>query len=129
MIGVDTNVWVRYVTNDDPVQAALAVELLRGQEEIFVPKTVLLELEWVLRAVYAIPKENVLIAFRQILGLPNVQAECAMQVASAIELYERGFDFADALHLMSSENTSDFFTFDSRLVKLGSAHALSVRAL
>ena len=51
MIAVDTNILVRYLTNDDAEQAQLAIDLLNGSEHIWLPKTVLLETEWVLRSV------------------------------------------------------------------------------
>lgn len=120
MIAVDTNVWVRYVTNDDPAQAARAVELLAGAAEVFVAKSVLLELEWVLRAVYELPRESVFKALLQILGLPNVQAEHPEQVAAAIDYSQRGLDFADALHLAAG-NAEIFYTFDAAFAKRASA--------
>jgi len=51
MIAADTNVLVRYVTNDDPVRARKAADLLAGQATILIAHSVLLETEWVLRAV------------------------------------------------------------------------------
>ena len=51
MIAVDTNVLVRLLTGDDPAQTQRAVELF-AQESILIPKTVLLETEWVLRYSY-----------------------------------------------------------------------------
>jgi len=51
MIAVDTNVLVRLLTGDDPAQTQRAVELF-AQESILIPKTVLLETEWVLRYRY-----------------------------------------------------------------------------
>lgn len=117
MIAVDTNVWVRYVTNDDPRQAARAVELLARDEEIFVAKSVLLELEWVLRAVYELSRKSILKAMLHILGLPNVQAELPEQVAFALDNYERGLDFADALHLAAGSDVRAFYTFDEKFAR------------
>lgn len=117
MIAVDTNVWVRYVTNDDRKQAARAVELLKVADEVFLPKTVLLELEWVLRAVYELPKKAVLKSLFHILGLPNVYPEQPEQVAAALDYYERGLDLADALHLISSGEEVTFHTFDTKFAK------------
>lgn len=45
MIAVDTNILIRYLTNDDPTQSALALKILSIEKEIFVAKTVLLETE------------------------------------------------------------------------------------
>jgi predicted nucleic-acid-binding protein len=53
MIAVDTNLLVRILTNDDPIQARRTVKILKS-DEIFIPKMVLLETEWVLRHAYEI---------------------------------------------------------------------------
>ena len=116
MIAIDTNVVVRLLTNDDPAQAARAADLL-ARERVLVPKTVLLETEWVLRYSYELPQPVVLAAFRKLLGLPQVAAEDATAIARALELYESGMDFADALHLASARDTTAFATFDTRLAK------------
>ena len=116
MIAVDTNVVVRLLTKDDPAQAARAADLL-ARERVLVPKTVLLETEWVLRYSYELPPSVVLAAFRKLLGLPQVAAEDATAIARALELYEGGMDFADALHLASARDTTAFATFDTRLAK------------
>jgi len=116
VIAVDTNVVVRLLTNDDPAQAARAADLL-ARERVLVPKTVLLETEWVLRYSYELPQPVVLAAFRKLLGLPQVAAEDATAIARALELYEGGMDFADALHLASARGATAFATFDTRLAK------------
>ena len=72
MIGVDTNVLARYLTHDDPVRGPLAMRVLSNPEGIFVAKTVLLELEWVLRAAYRLPRPAIETALLQVVGLPNV---------------------------------------------------------
>lgn len=112
MIAVDTNVLVRYVTNDDPVQANRALELLAREEEVFVAKTVLLELDWVLRAVYGLDRNAIRRAILHVLGLPNVQAEAPEQVARALGHAEQGLDFADALHLAAAGALRAVYTFD-----------------
>lgn len=116
MIAIDTNVVVRLLTNDDPAQAARAADLL-ARERVLVPKTVLLETEWVLRYSYELAPSVVLAAFRKLLGLPQVAAEDATAIARALELYEGGMDFADALHLASARAATAFATFDTRLAK------------
>ena len=121
MIAVDTNILVRYVTNDDPRQAKRALALLGSKDKIFVAKTVLLETAWVLRAVYDLPDASVERALLQVLGLPNVVVEDPGEVAQALGYYRAGMDFADALHLASSCDAEIFFTFDSAFVKRGQA--------
>ena len=117
LIALDTNVWIRYVTNDDPVQAKKALEILRKSDEIFLAKTVLLEMEWVLRAVYGLTASSIEQAMLQILGLANVQVESPDQIATALDFYQGGLDFADALHLAGSGDVEIFYTFDEKFVK------------
>jgi predicted nucleic-acid-binding protein len=62
MIAVDTNILVRILTNDDPIQARRAVKILKS-DDIFISKSVLLETERVLRQAYEIKKSNI-IAFK-----------------------------------------------------------------
>ena len=116
MIAVDTNLLVRILTNDDPVQARRAIKLFKS-DDIFIPKTVLLETEWVLRHAYEIGRSNIIIGFQKLLGLPNVNVEDPDSVYQAISWYENKFDFADALHLASSRRCISFATFDSSFTK------------
>lgn len=116
MITVDTNILVRIVTNDTPQQAKRAATLL-AKEPVFIPKTVILEMEWVLRYAYKLEKPSILKAFQGILGLSNVAAEDAPNVSRALNWYESGLDFADALHLASSSDSGKFVTFDDKLCK------------
>lgn len=129
MIALDTNVWVRYVTNDEPVQAKRALAVLAGAEEIFVAKTTLLELEWILRAAYQLSAAAIIRALRQILGLPNVQIEMPDQLEKAIDYYEKGLDFADSLHLASSPEGVSFYTFDTAFIKRARLLKAPVKAL
>lgn len=121
MIAVDTNILVRYVTNDDPRQAKLAMDLLGNNAKVFVAKTVLLEMSWVLRAVYDLPHASVERSLLQVLGLPTVVVEDPGEVAQALRYYSEGMDFADALHLASGCDAEIFLTFDSAFVKRGQA--------
>jgi len=117
MIAADTNILVRYLTNDDPIQAKRALEILNKPEEIFIAKTVLLEMEWVLRSVYEFKPPEIDKAMLQILGLPNVVPEFPEQIALALEYYRQGMDFADALHLVANSEVKQFYTFDNAFVK------------
>ncbi|MDA8430605.1 MAG: type II toxin-antitoxin system VapC family toxin [Geobacteraceae bacterium] len=123
MITLDTNVWVRYLTNDDGPQARRAMKLLEQSDAVFLPKTVLLELEWVLRAAYRVKPADIHRSLLHILGLPMVSTESAGQVTAALKYYAQGYDFADALHLASSDTTKAVYTFDEQFVRKGK-HAL-----
>ena len=115
MTALDTNVLVRIITNDDRAQAARAARFLREQERVFVSKTVLLELEWVLRSAYKIGPNAIISALRDVLSVFNVEIEDEALVRQAIEWYEKGMDFADTLHVASAGPKRKFATFDKRL--------------
>jgi predicted nucleic-acid-binding protein len=116
MIAVDTNLLVRVLTNDDPIQARRAVKLLK-RDDIFIPKTVFLETEWVLRHAYGIEISRIIISFQKLLGLSNLNFEDPDGIYQAVSWYENKFDFADALHLASSRRCTSFATFDSSFIK------------
>ena len=116
MIGIDTNVLVRFITEDDPRQSELARDLFE-RSPIFIPKTVLLESEWVLRDGYEFARSAIAAAIRTVLGLSNVSVEDASAVGRALEWYDEGVDFADALHLSSCEQAAGFATFDRMLAR------------
>lgn len=116
MLAVDTNLVVRLLANDDAAQARRAAALF-ASEQIFISKTVLLESEWVLRFSYELSPKVILQALRNIIGLPNVMVEQQREIAEALDGFERGFDFADALHLASSRRAGKFATFDKKLIK------------
>lgn len=124
-IAVDTNVVVRLLTEDDPNQAAKAKALF-ANETVRLPKTVLLESEWVLRRLYGFARGEVAEALTALAALPNVRCEDEASVVAALEWAADGLDFADALHLASAQPASAFATFDSDLVKRACAVATGV---
>ena len=129
MIAVDTSVWVRYVTNDDPEQGKRTLDVLSRPGGVFVPKTVLLELEWVLRAAYDLPAKAIGKALFHVIGLPDVQVETPDQVAMAMDLFTKGMDFADALHLASIPCDVPLCTFDADFVKKAGAVGAAVEKI
>lgn len=124
MVAIDTNVLVRFLTNDHSEQSPRARALVEGQE-VFVASTVILETEWVLRSAYGFPSERIFAALRAFAGLPQVRVEAPSRLAEALDRAEAGFDFADALHLGATSPGDDFATFDRRLVKRAQQLGLS----
>jgi predicted nucleic-acid-binding protein len=119
MLAVDTNILIRYFLNDDRAQASRARKLVDANE-IFVPKTVFLETEWVLRSIYDFAPEQISAALRGFAGLPKIHVENAETVAHALDWYDKGLDFADALHLAASDACTSFTTFDKAFAKVAS---------
>ena len=118
MIALDTNVLARYyvASSDAPSQkqSAAARKLLESGKSLFVSKTVVLELEWVLRGYYKSPTQDVLAVLTHLLGMPNLQVEDRVAVELATVALGDGFDFADALHHASSRHCSSVATFDDK---------------
>lgn len=129
MIAVDTNVIIRLITNDHKHQAKLATNLF-NQNDIFLTKTVLLEAEWVLRHSYGLTSTEIISSLKKLLGLPNVMVENPSVILIAIEWFEEGMDFADALHVASARQSEAFATFDRKLTnKLASISSIKVNLL
>lgn len=129
MLAVDTNVVVRYVLNDDPVQAARARRLVDG-EDCWLAHTVLLETEWVLRSAARLEPRRIHRILSDFIGLPTTTVEHPVRVADALAWFEQGMDFADALHLAGAGQCEAFATFDRRLFAAAKkAGAGKVRAL
>jgi predicted nucleic-acid-binding protein len=110
---VDTNVLARYYLHDDPAQARVAASILSAGD-VFVPRTVVLELEWVLRSVAGQPAGKVLECLAHLIALSGVTVEDAEQVEAALRDSRLGIDFADALHLAASRACTELLTFDDR---------------
>jgi predicted nucleic-acid-binding protein len=110
---VDTNVLARYYLRDDAAQARLADRVL-SSGDVFVPKTVVLELEWILRYVAEQPAGKVLDCLAHLIALPGITIEDHDGVETALRYARQGIDFADALHLAASKACSEMLTFDDR---------------
>lgn len=114
MVSIDTNIAVRLLVNDDPVQTKRAVALFKAHP-VFIAKTVVIETEWVLRGVYCLDRSKVNAALIALLSLERVLVEDATALFAALDGHAKGMDFADALHLASSRRADAFATFDSAL--------------
>jgi predicted nucleic-acid-binding protein len=114
VIALDTNLLIRLVIRDEPEKADLVATLMRDNET-WLAKTVMLEMEWVLRYTYARDRNTIAEIFRRLLGAKQVHFEDRVTVIRALEHFERGMDFADALHLASSSSARRFETFDRAL--------------
>lgn len=119
MIAVDTNVLARFYCDDpsDPEaerQRPVARRVLLESRAVYVPLTVVLEFEWVMRGFYSLPPASFCDALEHLLGLSHVTVERWDAVKDAVDLHRRGLDFADALHWASSRGCERFLTFDDR---------------
>ena len=115
MIAVDTNLIIRFLTHDDERQYKKAFAIFQ-KYEVFIPDTVVLETEWVLRYAYEFSIEDICNAFVNLFGLRNVHLSNPIFISQAIEWHRRGVDFADALHLTQCQQFQIFYTFDKKLI-------------
>ena len=123
MISVDTNVIVRLLTKDDLEQFQRSLKLFQ-EKNIFICDTVILETEWVLRFAYKFSPLKIYQALTRLFGLPNVylsnaNADCKADpcgIAQVLELHQQGLDFADAFHLVQSQQCSQLYTFDRQFL-------------
>lgn len=102
MKALDTNVLVRFLVADDPAQSARVRALFQNAEEkrepLFVSIPVLLEMLWVLNAVYEIPRAATLDALDQIAGLPFLRFESEKLLSELIAAARKSnTDLADLL--------------------------------
>ena len=121
---VDTNILVRLITQDDELQANAVARLMakhaRSEELLFVPITVVLELEWVLRSKKSKSKADVIQALSALLTMVELsfESESALEQALA-DYHDGGADFGEYIHLALSRNSEalPFWTFDRKASK------------
>jgi predicted nucleic-acid-binding protein len=124
-------VLVRLLVEDDSRQTAqaeaLAQDAADGGESVFVPLTVMLELEWVLRSRYGFPKHTVVAALVEMLETRELEFQDEGSVERALHFYRsQGADFAECLHLGTavSHERLPFLTFDRQAAKLEGAQLI-----
>ena len=116
MRAVDTNVLVRALVQDDAAQGRRAQACLAAQP-VYVPVTVILELEWVLRSRYGFSPKAIADAMEKLAILENAVIGEQAAVAAAARKMRQGWDFADALHHALAAGCDDFATFDNNLAR------------
>jgi predicted nucleic-acid-binding protein len=116
MRALDTNVLVRALVQDDAEQGQRAQAFL-GAQPVYVPVTVVLELEWVLRSRYGYAPKAIASAIEKLAILENAVVGEQAAVVAAAEKMRQGWDFADALHHALAAGCDDFATFDANLAR------------
>ena len=75
----------------------------------------MLELEWIMRGFYELPTKDSSRVLRALASIEHITLEDRDAVLAALDAFDKGLDFADALHLARSSRASGFSTFDQRL--------------
>lgn len=130
-IGLDTNLLVRYITNDDPEQVEKVQKLFDScppTAMFIVNNVVLAELDWVLTHVYNFSQEEFLLIVDQLFQTSNISFEQPALIKKACSLYANGkADFSDCLiGVLNEENgCKTTYTFDKNASKLSSFSLLT----
>lgn len=127
MPSIDTNVLVRWLVRDEADQARSVDRLLDDavSEPLFVPLTVLLETEWVLRSRYRFDRGSIATTLDMLLSTTELEFQQEPAIEQAIWLFKQPAspDFADCLHvgLCRHAGREPLLTFDARAAKLSGA--------
>ncbi len=131
MIGIDTNILVRYLTQDDPEQFQQAVTVLEQQCTVEVPgyisTIVLCELMWVLQRAYNIPRMQQADVINRLLHVPTLKVAQATVVRHALDDFQQhSADFADCLigRLHQAAGCTTTVTLDRKAGRLETFEAL-----
>jgi predicted nucleic-acid-binding protein len=129
-IVVDTNVLVRAVVRDDPVQANIAAQVLIDATLIAIATPCLCEFVWVLLRVYDFQPADATAAIRTLLATANVEMNRPAVEAGLLTL-EAGGDFADGVIAYEGRwlGGETFVSFDKKAVALLAAQGQSTRLL
>lgn len=118
-VGLDTNVLARYYIDDPQDSSAqsqreAARRLIDSGQPLMVCKTVLLELEWVMRGYYKFSASEVRAVMHHLLGSAHIAVEDRDTVVLALAHADAGIDFADAMHHASYRSCQRLASFDDK---------------
>jgi predicted nucleic-acid-binding protein len=129
---LDTNILIRYLVKDDDAQLEAAKTLIRSAlaagETLFIPITVTLELEWVLRSNFKFSKEQVSTTLSSLLAAAELTFESESAAEIALALYKKNSaDFSDCVHIALAHmaGESPLWTFDRVASKMDGAKLLT----
>ena len=126
MIGIDTNVLIRYIAQDDVAQSRRATKFIENECSVdtpgFVGMVVLVETVWVSESVYAATRRDVANIVRRILGIKQLVVQNAEVIWQALRLFESSkADFSDCVVIRAAENEGcqRIVTFDKNAAFAG----------
>ncbi len=131
MIGIDTNILVRYITQDDERQGKLARTFLETQLTTetpgFISNIVLSELVWVFETAYRYARETIAQVLERLFESAVLRFESTQIIWRALNWYREGQGFADAMIVLGNDARSCLYTltFDKRASKMKSARLLA----
>ncbi|MCP4992507.1 MAG: type II toxin-antitoxin system VapC family toxin [Gammaproteobacteria bacterium] len=121
MKALDTNVLVRFLVKDDPLQAAQVHHLLKQHEArnemLYIPLIVIMELIWVLQAAYQVNREEIVGAINDLMSMPLLEFEQQSAVRAFVQsAKETTYDLSDLLIALSARQggCESTLTFDNK---------------
>lgn len=126
MIGLDTNVLIRHLTQDEPKQARLASAMIAEtcslDEPGYINRIVICEVVWVLERAYRYDRASVADCLETVLRTADLRVENEKAVWAALSRYRQGYDFSDALigETNAMAGVHETRTFDKRAARLNS---------
>lgn len=124
MIGLDTNILVRYLVNDDVQQSQLAQQFFQNHctlnKPCYISSIVLCELVWVLESAYRYSSVDIADVLQQLIETQGLAIENLQNTWQALIQYRKGFDFSDALIALNNQSSgcSVTVTFDKKAARL-----------
>jgi len=132
VLGIDTNILIRYIVQDDPIQSPLVSRFLKNecteQEPCYISNIVLCEIVWVLESAYHYQREQIAETLKLILETSHFIVEEPTRIWCVLEAYQlKNMDFSDALlgetnRLYGCETT---VTLDKKAAKMDTFRLLS----
>jgi predicted nucleic-acid-binding protein len=111
-LAVDTNVLARALVDDGSEQGRRSRSLL-SEKEVFIPDSVLLETEWLLRSVMKLDRTHINQTFATLVASANMSFSNRSGIADVVAWHGEGLDFADAMHLRASGGCDGLASFDA----------------
>jgi predicted nucleic-acid-binding protein len=117
MIGIDTNIVLRYLLKDDPALSPRALEIIAGND-CFVSRAALTEVVYTLESYYRSSRAEIGRALNALLSVQRVTVEDRAVTERALSWYKAGMDFGDAMIAASSHGSASVATFDRDFARL-----------
>lgn len=122
---VDTNLFIRYLTEDDPVQADAVEHLFKrvkeGKESLQTSLLVITEIVWVLESIFKKSKNEIKEMVQKLINTPNLQIDQRDILLHGLEIYSnKNIDFVDAYHsaLFKSSEQTIVYSYDQDFDKI-----------
>ena len=122
---IDTNLFIRYLTEDDPVQTdaveKLFIRIKEGKEAVQTSVLVIVEIVWVLESIFKKSKHEIKEMIQKIINTPNLLVENRDSLVQGLEIYaQKNIDFVDAYHavFLKSAGESIIYSFNQDFDKI-----------